>query len=250
MLKSLPPLCRTIILALAASTLAHLFLRDTWVAMLALHGPSVTQHFEVWRLLTYPFVASLYGALGAGLITWFFGGELEQIIHTPKLSMMLGVTIVLGGVIFMLIDPSGFLYGPAMIGVFMLTGFAYMWPKREFSVMGLFWVKAWVIAVAYLVIMLIPSAGTRLDLSAGAVFAPLFAAISAIVMFHLMFKQHSLAVPTFVKKAAPTKQTPVNANDPKEIERRIDQILDKIASKGMNSLTQEEKDFLLVNSKR
>lgn len=249
MLKNLPPLSRAIILALAVSTLASLFLRDTWVAMLALHGPLVTERFEVWRLLTYPFVASLYSALGAALITWFFGGELEQIIHTPKLSMMLGATILIGGVIFMLIDQQGFLYGPAMIGVFLLTGFAYMWPERQLSVMGLFWVKAWIIALVYLVVMLIPSAGTRLDLSAGAVFAPLFAAVASLVMFHLMFRQHAIT-PKFAEKIIPNKRPSVDVNDPKEIERRIDQILDKIASKGMNSLTQEEKDFLLVKSKR
>jgi hypothetical protein len=249
MLKNIPPLTRAIILALGASALGYLFLRDTWIAMLALHGPAVTQHFEIWRLLTYPFVASLYSAIGAGLITWFFGSELEQIIHTPKLSMMLGATVLIGGIAFILIDPSGFLYGPAMIGVFLLTGFAYMWPQRQLSMMGLFWVKAWVIAVAYLVIMLIPSAGTRLDLRASAVFAPLFAAAASLVMFHLMFKQHSIT-PKFAEKIIPNKRPSEDLNDPKAVERRIDQILDKIASKGMASLTQEEKDFLLVNSKR
>jgi hypothetical protein len=136
-----------------------------------------------------------------------------------------------------------------MIGVFFLTGFAYMWPKREISIMGLFFVKAWIIALVYIVIMLIPSTGTRLDLRASAVFAPLFAAISAIVMFHLMYKQHSIT-PKFAEKIIPNKRPTEDANDPKAIERRIDQILDKIASKGMASLTQEEKDFLMVNSKR
>ncbi len=249
MFKNIPTLSRAIILALIVSMLGYLFIRDTWIAMFALHGPSVTQHFEFWRLFTYPFVASIYAALGAGLITWFFGGELEQIVHTPKLAMMLGITILLGGIVFILIDQSGFLYGPAMIGVFFLTGFAYMWPKREISIMGLFFVKAWIVALVYIVIMLIPNSGTRLDLRASAVFAPLFAAVSAIVMFHLMYKQHSIT-PKFAEKIIPNKRPTEDANDPKSIERRIDQILDKIASKGMASLTQEEKDFLMVNSKR
>lgn len=249
MFKNVPPLSRAILLALIASTVASLFLRDTWIALLALHGPAVTSHFEIWRLLTYPFVASLYGALGAGLITWFFGSELEQIVHTQKLALMLGLTIVIGGILFMFIDPTGFLYGPAMIGVFFLTGFAYMWPKREISIMGLFFVKAWIIALVYVVIMLIPNAGTRLDLRASAIFAPLFAAISSIVIFHLTYKQHSIK-PKFAEKIISNKRPAEDPKDPKAIERRIDQILDKIASKGMNSLTQEEKDFLMVNSKR
>jgi hypothetical protein len=248
MLKNLPPLTRVLLIAFGISALGYLFLHNTWVAMLGMHGPAVMQHFEVWRLITYPFVASLFSALGAGVITWFFGSELEQIIHTQKLSMMLGLTILLGGVIFMMIDPEGFLYGPSMIGVFMLTGFAYMWPQRQLSVMGMFWVKAWVIALIYLVLMLIPSAGTTLDMRASAIFAPLFAALSALVMFHLMFKQHSPGG-AVMKKIIPNKRPSEDANDPKAVERRIDQILDKIASKGMNSLSQEEKDFLLKNSR-
>jgi hypothetical protein len=248
MLKTLPPLTRVLIIAFGISALGYLFLHNTWVALLAMHRPAVTQNFEIWRLISYPFVASLFSALGAGLITWFFGSELEQIIHTKKLSMMLGLTVLLGGVIFMLIDSEGFLYGPAMIGVFLLTGFAYMWPQRQLSVMGMFWVKAWVIALVYLVVMLIPSAGTRLDMRASAIFAPLFAAVSALVMFHLGFKQHSIGG-GIVEKIIPNRRASEDANDPKAVERRIDQILDKIASKGMNSLSQEEKDFLLKNSR-
>lgn len=249
MLKNVPPLSRALIFAFGLSAIAYLFLQSTWVAMLALHGPAVTQNFEIWRLMTYPFVASLFSALGAGLITWFFGSELEQIIHTPKLALMLGLTVLLGGVTFILIDSEGFLYGPAMIGVFILTGFAYMWPQRQLSVMGMFWVKAWVIALVYLIVMLIPSAGTRLDMRASAIFAPLFAAVAALVMFHLGFKQHSLGS-GIVEKLIPNKRPVDDTNDPKAVERRIDQILDQIASKGMSSLSAEEKDFLLKNSRR
>lgn len=249
MLKTLPPLTRALIIAFGVAALGYLFMRETWVAWLALHGPAVTQHFELWRLITYPFNASLFSALGAGLITWFFGSELEQIVHTPKLATMLAITVLVGGVIFMLIDPAGFLYGPAMISVFILTGFAYMWPQRQLSVMGMFWVKAWVIALVYLIVMLIPSAGTRLDMRASAIFAPLFAAVAAIVMFHLAYKQHSIPL-NFGKRSVTPKQATEDVNDPKAIARRIDEILDKIASRGMSSLTQEEKDFLLKNSKR
>jgi hypothetical protein len=37
-------------------------------------------------------------------------------------------------------------------------------------------------------------------------------------------------------------------NDPKAIEARIDAILDKIASSGMQSLSKEEREFLLKHS--
>ena len=73
----------------------------------------------------------------------------------------------------------------------MLGGFAYMWPKREISIMGLFWVKSWVIALAVFILSVIPMNGTRLDLSAANLFGPLFGVLGAIVCFHVMYRQYS-----------------------------------------------------------
>lgn len=249
MFKSIPPFCRSLIVVFIASAILEAFLQTTWVKWLALYAPAVFDGFQVWRLVTYPFVASFWSAIMASLIVWFFGSELEQIIHMPKLATMLAISIVVGGVLFIFLDPNAALFGPVSISIFILTGFAYMWPQREISIIGLFWVRAWVIALVYFIIALIPSSGTRLDLTVSGLFAPFFAALSAIALFHFSYKQHSIA-PSFVTKVMPQKkQNADDSTDPKAVEKRIDQILDKIASKGMNSLSQEEKDFLLKHSR-
>jgi hypothetical protein len=186
-----------------------------------------------------------------------FGGELETIIHTKRLTIMLAITVIVGGVIFSFISPDGALAGPSMITMFMLGGFAYMWPKREISIMGLFWVKAWVIALAVFILSVIPMNGTRLDSSAANLFGPIFGALGAIVCFHAMYRQYSFGR-AFLNRVEdvlmrrPVRRSPSTRgtilSDPKAIEARIDTILDKIASNGMQSLSKEEREFLMKHS--
>jgi membrane associated rhomboid family serine protease len=249
MLKSIPPFSRGLIFALIALSLLSLVSPGIFGPLFVLSSDSVFNDFYVWTLATYPFVSSMWGAIVTGFVIWSFGSELEQIIHTPRFAMMVSLVILLCGVTFILIEPNGSMYGPEVLGVFLVTAFAYMWPEREVSIMGLFWVRSWVIAVIYFVIAFIPKVGTRFDFSAHQILAPIFGAVAALILFHFSYGQHRL--PSFGNKKSPSKRSEPkdDASDPRAINRRIDEILDKIASKGMNSLSQEEKDFLLKHSK-
>lgn len=252
MFKLTPPFCRAILISLMVGALATTFAFDAWAGALALHGQSAFSGLQIWRFFTYPLVTRLFAALGAGLIIWFFGSELEQMVHTRKLALAAGATVVSGGIVFALIEPGGVLTGPAILSMFVLGAFAYMWPTREVSIMGLFSVKAWIIALAYFLLSVIPSTGTRLDTRTAAWFAPVYGAVAAIVSFHLMFRQHSFGKQTLDKIARRFDKQPrktLEPEHPKYVEKRIDEILDKIASKGMSSLTEEEKDFLLKHSR-
>lgn len=266
MLRSIPPFCRALILILGLSAVIGLFMQGLWAGTLLLSGREVLEGFQVWRLFTYPFVTQIFGALSAGLVLWFFGSELEQIVHTGKLATMMMASIVIGGVLFLLIDRDGIMGGPSTISIFILAGFAYMWPMREISVMGMFNLKAWVIALIFFVIAIIPANGTRLDYSPSQIFAPTFAAISALIMFHIAFRQYSFGGAAmskitnsigssvmrsgFARKTGLAKEPEIDLTSKRAIERRIDEILDKIAAKGMKSLSEEEKEFLLTYSKR
>ena len=62
--------------------------------------------FQLWRLVTYPFfmLASMRGLIGAILsLLWnciiiaMFGGELETIIHTKRLTILLAITVIASG---------------------------------------------------------------------------------------------------------------------------------------------------------
>ena len=266
MFRNLPPLCKSIIVALAVSAMLSLVIPTIMISVIPLYSELVVHQFQAWRLITYPFfmLASMRGLLSAiftllwtAVIIAMFGGELETIIHTKRLAISLGITIVAGGILFSFISSDGALAGPSTISMFMLGGFAYLWPKREISVFGLFWVKAWVIALAIFIFSIIPMNGTKLDSSAANLFGPIFGALGAIISFHVLYRQYSFGR-TFLNRAEDIlKRKPARRyastkgiilNDPKAIEARIDAILDKIASAGMQSLSKEEREFLLKNS--
>jgi hypothetical protein len=266
MFRNLPTLCKGIIVALATFAALSLVVPGIMISAIPLFPQLLFGKFQIWRLVTYPFfmIASMRGLIGAiltflwtAIIIAMFGGELETIIHTKRLTIMLAITVICGGLIFSIISPDGALAGSSMITMFMLGGFAYMWPKREISILGLFWVKAWMIAVAVFILLVIPMSGTHLDSSAANLFGPVFGTLGAIVCFHVMYRQYSFGR-SFLNRAEdivmrrpvrrPSSARGVVLNDPKAVETRIDAILDKIASNGMQSLSKEERDFLLKHS--
>ncbi len=265
MFRNLPPLCKGIIIALVGSALLSLAIPGIMISAVPLYPQLLTRGLQAWRLVTYPFfvLASMRGLLSAifnllwtGIIIAMFGGELETIVHTKRLTISLVVTIVAGGLIFSLLSPDGALAGPSIITMFLLGGFAYLWPKREISVLGLFWVKAWVIALAVFILSIIPMTGMRLDASAANLFGPVFGAMGAIICFHIMYRQYRFgraflnrSEDVLKRKTTPRPLPSKGGGANKAIEERIDAILDKIASSGMQSLSKDEREFLLRNSR-
>jgi len=271
MFRNLPPLCKGIIVALVTSAVLSIAVPAVTVYALPLDSRMAIHGLQLWRFVTYPFfiMASMRSLLGSllnlfwiGMIVAIFGGELETIIHTRRLTIALASTVIVAGILFSFISPDGVLAGPGIITMFMLGGFAYMWPKREISIFGIFWVKAWIIALVIFVVSVIPMSGMQLDTSASNLFGPIFGALGAIVFLHATYRQYSFGraffnriEDTFKGNHSPTPSlkrrgsSNSDANDSKSIEARIDSILDKIADKGMSSLTKEEKEFLLTHSK-
>jgi len=266
MFRNLPPLCKSIIVAIVASAVLSIAIPSLTASVLPLDSQLATRGFQIWRLVTYPFfiVASIHNLIGSlfnlfwiGMVVAIFGGELETIIHTKRITIAFAITIIAGGILFSIISTDGVLAGPGIITMFMLGGFAYMWPKREISIFGIFWVKSWIIAVAIFVISVVPMSGMHADMSASNLFGPFFGAFGAIVIFHAMYRQYSFgrrflnrAEDIITRKTTP-RPSPSKGGGvyPRYIEERIDAILDKIASSGMASLTKEEREFLLTNSK-
>ena len=261
MFRNLPSVCRGIIIALIASAVLSLIVPSLVVSTLPLYPQLVLHDIQIWRLVTYPFffaasgrslIGSLISLAWIGMLVAFFGGELESIVHSKRFGTALAATIVMGGILFTLLSPTGILAGPSLITMFVLGGFAYMWPKREISIFGIFWIKAWIIALVIFVVSVIPMSGLNLDTSASNLFEPFFGALGAIVFFHVMYRQYNIGrafLSRFDSLAAGRNKIVYDVNDSRSIERHIDTILDKIGKSGMESLSKEEREFLLKYSK-
>src|SRR5665213_960420 len=235
MFRNLPPLCKGIIVSLAASMVLSLAVPSIMVSVLPLF-PQLFIRGQIWRLVTYPFfmlasmhslIGSLFTLIWAGIIIAMFGGELETIVHTNRLTIALGGAIIVGGILFSFLSSGGALAVPGILTMFMLGGFSYLWPKREISILGLFWVKAWVIALAVYILSIIPMNGVQLDTSAANLFGPTFGVLSAFAYFHVAYRQYRFGRAMLDKSEAIFKRKrgpPLDANDPKSVEARIDSI--------------------------
>ncbi|GEM_PF-2519926 len=262
MFRNLPPLSKGIIVALVVSVVVSILVPSLTVSVLPLF-PELVRRGQVWRLITYPFFmfASMHDLLGSlftllwnGFIVVLFGAELETIVHTRQLAWALTGSVIVGGVVFSFLSPEGALAGPGIMTLFLLAGFAYLWPKREISIWGLFWVKSWIVALAIYVLSIIPMNGMQLDTSATNLFGPTFGAIAALLYFHVVYRQYLFGRGFLNRidgmfgrrsRAGTGSRSRVNAGS---VQTQIDAILDKIASHGMQSLSKEEREFLLKNS--
>lgn len=262
MLRNLPPLCRYLIFTLIASALLSLVLPSVEFAVIPLFPAAVLHGLQIWRLITYPFffiaspralIGSIINLAWAGMIIAYFGGELETIIHTDRLAKALGATVIITGVAYALFDAEGGLGGPSIITMFFLGGFAYMWPKREISIFGIFFVKAWIVALALFIFSILPTGGFLADATASHLVGPTAGALGAIIYLHITYRQYS-----FGRSALKTVAGGLRAAQPKRnatiissmsAQQRIDMILDKITRSGIDSLSEEEREFLMRNSK-
>ena len=257
--KNLPPVTRYLAYAFIAMTLISLIV-PSLMLYLPVSGESIFHGFQLWRLATYPFFVlastrallnTIFTLMWLVFILMFFAGELETIIHSRRFGMALAATVVLGGFIYALIEPSAALYGPSVVTMFCLAGFAYLWPKREISLFGIFFVKAWIIALALYVISIIPMQGVSMEMTPSNLFGPTFGALAALIYFHVTYKQYSFgrSLITSLTPTTSSKKVRYDPNEPKAVQMKIDAILDKISQSGMQSLSKDEREFLLKNSK-
>jgi membrane associated rhomboid family serine protease len=258
MLRNLPPLCRYLIFALIGSAVLSLALPSVEFAYIPLF-PAALRELQIWRLVTYPFffiaspralIGSVLNLAWAGMIIAYFGGELETIIHTKQLIFALATTVIIGGILYSLLGAEGGLGGPSILTMFFLGGFAYMWPKREISIFGIFFIKAWIVALVIFVITILPSGGFLSDASAAYLFGPIAGALGAIIYLHITYRQYSFGRSVLSRVEdirKPKKQSTINSS--MSAQQRIDMILDKITRSGIDSLSREERDFLMKNSK-
>jgi membrane associated rhomboid family serine protease len=250
MFKNLPSLTRSLILVLAVALLTSLVTRGASSMFLALEGELAISHFQLWRLLTYPFASiGIFPVLTTCLLIFFFGAELETIVHTRTLTIFLTIGTIVCGLTIALLDPRGIVVAPGFLSMFLLTGFTYLWPKREVSIFGVFQVRVWVIAVVLFFFAIIPMDSTHMNFSLANLLPPFFAALSAVVLFHIKYRQYSFGRSLLSKadKALPASKP---RQDARSVESEIDAILDKIGTNGMGSLTKQEREFLMRNTGR
>ena len=258
--------------------------RDPFTNWLAL-DPSRVQAGEVWRLLTYGLVHDIRDPLHIlmnGLVIWFFGKMLELELRPAKIAQIFLSSVLVGGLVFCAISWLGFRPGAAISlgasggATALLVTAAWRHPKQPILLFFLFSIPLWAAAILFvsLDLFLFFQGGSRIAVEihlSGALVATLWEWSNRADYFQSgIFQQWKRSIlgpklkvfrddiqQTVRTKDASSKaqrvknaQSSAPAKTIKVQEQEMDRILEKISSMGMQSLSDEEKKFLISESAR
>ena len=258
--------------------------RDPFSLILAL-DPSKVRDGEIWRLVSYGFVHSTKDPLHIlmnGLVIWFFGIMLEGEISPTKVAKIFLSATLCGGLVFCALVWLGFRPTPSLcVGAsggataLMVTA-AWRNPKLSILLFFVLPVPLWFATVLFVAFDLF------LFLQGNSIVAVEVHLAGAAVATFWVWSSHANPFPTGYfrnlkrsvvgpklrlfqnegenkkktdpqsKKAQPKKVAILTAAKPSSMksENEMDRILEKISFSGMQSLTDEEKRFLLSESAR
>ena len=232
------------------------------VAFLAA-SPRDLVELRLYKLLTAVFAHSpdtLFHLAGNMLFLFFFGRELEQIYGRMEFYLFYvaaGVLSILAELLGLLL--AGFADTPvlgasgAVMGVIVL--FTLFYPRRQ--ILFLFFVPApvWALCVAYIVMDVLGLLGGFHRPVAN--LAHLTGAALALLYWYLDLRLCRLGrrlsfwrIPKAAIIDFSNRRQRRAQDETARVSRRIDALLTKIHSQGMESLTTEERDFLKKNAGR
>jgi membrane associated rhomboid family serine protease len=209
-----------------------------------LHPRHALQDLWVWQLFSYPFVyapSQLLSMLFDMLILYFFAREVERLYGPRKLLLL----YVLGGVfagllhcLFHLADTAPVLGASASVFAVLLV-FTLHFPKQRiwfFFVIAMeMWLATTIFCLLYLALALSNQDRSAVLPLGGALFGYLFYRYQGRVERYIDRVDHRMD----------------RRQDRREVdmEKRLDELLEKINRSGLTSLTRREKEFLKRTSR-
>jgi hypothetical protein len=221
---------------------------------------------QVWRLLTWPLAYP--GGIGVFdvfvlALFWYFGTEVERLLGKKRMAWFLGLVTVGLGLLWVAVVEVSTLYGVLsslnQVELMVLLVFIAEYPHRRFF----FNIPGWVIAVVLIGISVLGYIGNRewlllLDFALGlvltAVVARSLGLLSEITWIPKVQGRARTRKPKRSRGAPKGGPGTVVAGpwQPREVppvsrdQAALDALLDKISASGMDSLTDHEREQLMV----
>lgn len=246
-----------------------------WKQYLILPGGLMDFGMQPWSLVTYSFVhAGIWHILFNMLWLHFAGRTILNLFDTYRFLSVYFLGVIMGGLLYL----AGYNLFPGLLGSGLQGSSAGVMaalificsyiPNQEIRIF-FFNVKLWQVGVFFVLfdLMNIAGGGTniggRLAHLGGAAIGftygrQLLAGNDIAAGFTRFIEQLFSAfqgggrrspLRTVHKKSRGKKGASTPSNSSAEVQKRIDEILDKISQSGYDSLTQEEKDFLFQAGK-
>ena len=226
--------------------------------------PDSFLHGQVWRLVTWPIAypngMGLFDVIAVALF-WYFGTEIEGLLGKKRMAWFLGlVTVGLGLLWVAVVEISfrfGLLFSLNQLELMVLLVFIAEYPRRRFF----FNIPGWVIGVVIVAISVLGYLGNRdwllllnfvLGLALTAVIARslgLMAELTWVPNLAIRRKPKKPKRSRRTRGRAPSSTGPWQPPPTPPVSRdqaELDALLDKISATGMDSLTDQEREQLLV----
>jgi Family of unknown function (DUF6576) len=224
---------------------------------------------QIWQLLTwpiaYPYGIGLFGVLAVALF-WYFGTEIERLLGKKRMAWFLGLITVGLGLLWVAFVELTSISNGVLSGAFQLNGinqvelmvllvFIAEYPHRRFF----FNIPGWAIGVVIIAIYVLGYVGNRqwlylLNFLLGLVLTALISRSLGLMsewgwIPRLSFRRRQRAPrpkrpsgPTVVQGPwQPAAGPPVSRD-----QAALDALLDKISASGMDSLTEAEREQLMI----
>lgn len=214
--------------------------------------PSLVLRGWVWQVVTYLFVHANFLHLFFNMIVlWFIGTELERYWGSAYFIRYYLVTGVGAGLITIITQPSSKIPTIGASGAIfgLIMGFALAFPDREIWLYFVIRMKARHLAaiLGFIeVLFVLTNPGGRVAR---------FAHLGGLLVGYIYLKHEKLLLPlrrrlNHLKAGIRRRSLERRLEKQSQISAEIDRILDKIASDGLQSLTQKERRFLEKQGKR
>jgi membrane associated rhomboid family serine protease len=202
---------------------------------------------HVWQLITYMFLHSVddpFHIIFNMLFLYFFGRDIEAMLGSRRFLVFYLTAGVIGGLLFCAIHPARSLGLPLIgaSGAVMATMVLYAcyWPKRIILLFFLF-----PIAVKWCVLLFVGlDLFWAVRLGGGGSLAHFGGAA-----YGFLFWRMRPVIAAWRERRAVARES-AQAHDDEDDEKKLDEILEKVHTRGLNALTRREKKFLREMSRR
>ncbi|UCE02399.1 MAG: rhomboid family intramembrane serine protease [Candidatus Latescibacterota bacterium] len=207
-------------------------------------NPDNVLPWRPWQLVTYMFLhgPGLWHIGFNMLVLWMFGGPVERRLG-PQRFLRYYLICGIAGAVLQLLPPfraptvgaSG-----AVLGV--LTAFGIFYPNAPIYVLFIFPVPAKIIVIFLALVNLMSAAGASQD---GIAY---MAHLGGMAAGYVMLR--GVPFSSRLRRRWEERQHDVEARRREEVRRKLDDILDKMQREGKESLSQEDWNTLLDESRR
>ncbi|HUW55745.1 MAG TPA: rhomboid family intramembrane serine protease [Planctomycetota bacterium] len=196
----------------------------------------------VWQPVTYMFVhAGPWHLLGNMLGLFFFGGQVERQLGTLSFLLMYFLCGV-AGALLSLFQPNAMVVGASGGTLGILVAFAMLFPHARILIFFMFPIKARTLALIFAFITIVSLLGDRADGVAH------WAHLGGMAVGYLWVKGRPLGRSLLAFWGARRRMMDVRRSAAEQAE--LDRILEKVHRDGISSLSNQERDFLNLMSRK